>query len=172
MRIVHGSHDDTIGGMAPGAGNVLAGGYIPNNPAGPSFGIDLEGDNNVVQGNLIGTDRYGAAAIPHAYGIVVQGNGNLIGGTTAAARNVVGFDPFLSPDRAGQLGIEAATDLAQLLPRCDFLTVHTPLTDETRDLIGAPQLALMRKGRPPRPRGPCAALLPRNWRCCLTTPAR
>ncbi len=59
---------------------------------------------------------------------------------------VVGFDPFLSTDRAAQLGIEATADLATLLPRCDYLTVHTPLTDETRDLIGAPQLALLRKG--------------------------
>jgi D-3-phosphoglycerate dehydrogenase len=59
---------------------------------------------------------------------------------------VVGFDPFLAPDRAAQLGIEAVAGLDQLLPRCDFLTVHTPLTDETRDLIGAKQLALLRKG--------------------------
>src|SRR5262245_7548874 len=59
---------------------------------------------------------------------------------------VVGFDPFLSPDRAAQLGIEAVAGLEQLLPRCDFLTVHTPLTDETRDLIGAKQLAMLRKG--------------------------
>jgi D-3-phosphoglycerate dehydrogenase len=59
---------------------------------------------------------------------------------------VIGFDPFLSPERAGQLGIEAVSGLDQLLPRCDFLTVHTPLTDETRDLIGAKQLAMLRKG--------------------------
>jgi D-3-phosphoglycerate dehydrogenase len=59
---------------------------------------------------------------------------------------VIGFDPFLSPDRAGQLGIEAAAGLEQLLPRCDFVTVHTPLTDETRDLIGARELALLPKG--------------------------
>jgi D-3-phosphoglycerate dehydrogenase len=59
---------------------------------------------------------------------------------------VVGFDPFLSPDRAAQLGIESVADLAQLLPRCDFLTVHTPLTDETRDLIGAAELARMPAG--------------------------
>jgi D-3-phosphoglycerate dehydrogenase len=59
---------------------------------------------------------------------------------------VVGFDPFLAPDRAAQLGIEAVAGLDHLLPRCDFLTVHTPLTDETRDLIGAKQLALLRKG--------------------------
>jgi D-3-phosphoglycerate dehydrogenase len=59
---------------------------------------------------------------------------------------VVGYDPFLSPDRAAQLGIESVTDLAGLLPRCDYLTVHTPLTEETRNLIGARELASMRKG--------------------------
>jgi D-3-phosphoglycerate dehydrogenase len=59
---------------------------------------------------------------------------------------VIGFDPFLAPDRAGQLGIEAVQSLDELLPGCDFLTVHTPLTDETRDLIGAAQLARMRRG--------------------------
>jgi D-3-phosphoglycerate dehydrogenase len=59
---------------------------------------------------------------------------------------VVGFDPFLSPERAAQLGIESVTGLDQLLPRCDFLTVHTPLTDETRNLIGAPELVLLRPG--------------------------
>lgn len=59
---------------------------------------------------------------------------------------VLGFDPFLAPDRAAQLGIEAVAGLGELLPKVDFLTVHTPLTDETRDLIGAPQFAQMKKG--------------------------
>jgi D-3-phosphoglycerate dehydrogenase len=59
---------------------------------------------------------------------------------------VLGFDPFLAPDRAAQLGIEAAAGLDQLLPRCDLVTVHTPLTDETRDLIGARELALLPQG--------------------------
>src|SRR5262249_51261449 len=59
---------------------------------------------------------------------------------------VVGFDPFVAPDRAGQLGVEAVADLDQLLPLCDFLTVHTPLTGETRGLIGAAQIARMKKG--------------------------
>src|SRR5262249_28384410 len=59
---------------------------------------------------------------------------------------VVGYDPFLSPAAAAQMGIEAVSDLATLLPRCDFLTVHTPLTDETRDLVGAKELALMPRG--------------------------
>src|SRR5690606_32265783 len=55
-------------------------------------------------------------------------------------------DPFFAPAAAAQMGIEAVADLASLLPRCDFLTVHTPLTDETRDLIGARELAMMPKG--------------------------
>lgn len=59
---------------------------------------------------------------------------------------VVGFDPFLSADRASQLGIEAVDGIQNLLPRCDYLTVHTPLTEETTNLVGAKELALMRKG--------------------------
>jgi D-3-phosphoglycerate dehydrogenase len=59
---------------------------------------------------------------------------------------VIGFDPFLAPDRASQLGIEAAPDLDTLLPRCDFLTVHTPLTAETTNLIGARELGRLKKG--------------------------
>ncbi len=59
---------------------------------------------------------------------------------------VIGFDPFLAPAGAAHMGIETVTDLKSLLPRCDFLTVHTPLTDETRDLIGAAELAMMKKG--------------------------
>src|SRR5262245_12235470 len=59
---------------------------------------------------------------------------------------VVGYDPFLAPDRAAQLGIESMPDLASLSPRCDFLTVHTPLTAETQGLIGARELGLMKKG--------------------------
>jgi D-3-phosphoglycerate dehydrogenase len=59
---------------------------------------------------------------------------------------VLGYDPFLAPSAAAQMGIEATGSLDELLPRIDFLTVHTPLTDETRDLIGAAQIAKMRPG--------------------------
>src|SRR5207253_3880575 len=59
---------------------------------------------------------------------------------------VIGFDPFFSPEFAGKLGIETAPDLASLLPKVDFLTVHTPLSPETTNLIGAKEIALMKKG--------------------------
>jgi D-3-phosphoglycerate dehydrogenase / 2-oxoglutarate reductase len=59
---------------------------------------------------------------------------------------VLGYDPFMAPDKAAQLGIESVAELDQLLPRCDFLTVHTPLTDETRDLLDVRRLALLPRG--------------------------
>jgi D-3-phosphoglycerate dehydrogenase len=59
---------------------------------------------------------------------------------------VLGFDPLLAPEQATKLGIESTADLPSLLPRCDFVTVHTPLTDETRNLLGAKELALLPRG--------------------------
>jgi D-3-phosphoglycerate dehydrogenase len=59
---------------------------------------------------------------------------------------VIGFDPFVAPAAVTQMGLEAAANLADLLPRVDFLTVHTPLTDETRNLIGEKELAAMKPG--------------------------
>jgi D-3-phosphoglycerate dehydrogenase len=58
---------------------------------------------------------------------------------------VIGYDPFMAPDKAAQLGIESVSGLDALLPRCDYLTVHTPLTEETRSLIGARELGLMKR---------------------------
>ncbi len=65
---------------------------------------------------------------------------------TGLDMKVIGFDPFFSPDFAGKLGIETAVDLNGLLPRVDFLTVHTSLSPETTNLIGAAQIARMKKG--------------------------
>ncbi len=59
---------------------------------------------------------------------------------------VVGLDPFLAPDRAAQLGIESVPDLDRLLPRCDFLTIHVPGGGETKNLLGAEQLAKLKRG--------------------------
>lgn len=64
----------------------------------------------------------------------------------ALEMNVLGYDPFMSSDRAKELGIEPVETVAEMLPRVDYLTVHTPLTDETRGLVGAVQLEKMKKG--------------------------
>jgi D-3-phosphoglycerate dehydrogenase len=64
----------------------------------------------------------------------------------ALEMKVLGYDPFLSRDRAQELGIEPVDTVEAMLPRVDYLTVHTPLTDETRGLIGAAQIEKMKPG--------------------------
>ncbi len=56
---------------------------------------------------------------------------------------VLAHDPYLSRERAEQVGIELVS-LAELLERADVVTVHVPLTDETRGMIGAEELAMMK----------------------------
>ena len=59
---------------------------------------------------------------------------------------VLGYDPFLAPDRAAELGVELVAGVRDLLPRVDYLTVHTPLTDETKHLVGMDELGMLRPG--------------------------
>jgi D-3-phosphoglycerate dehydrogenase / 2-oxoglutarate reductase len=58
---------------------------------------------------------------------------------------VIAFDPFLSPERAVELGVEKV-ELDELLRRADFITLHTPLTDKTRNILDAAALAKTKKG--------------------------
>ncbi|MEZ5941489.1 MAG: phosphoglycerate dehydrogenase [Planctomycetaceae bacterium] len=60
--------------------------------------------------------------------------------------NVLGYDPFLSQERAAELGVELYRDIDEMLVKCDLITVHTPLTDETRGIISAERMAKMKKG--------------------------
>jgi D-3-phosphoglycerate dehydrogenase len=59
---------------------------------------------------------------------------------------VIGYDPFFSAEQAAKLGVEYVDDLAEMLPRLDYLTVHTPLTPETRNLIDFEQLEQLKQG--------------------------
>src|SRR4051794_32848660 len=58
---------------------------------------------------------------------------------------VIAYDPYLSPERAVALGVEKA-ELDELFARADFITLHTPLTDSTRNIIDAAAIAKMKKG--------------------------
>ena len=77
------------------------------------------------------------------------GAGNI--GSIVAARalglkmKVVAFDPFLTPERAVEMGVEKV-DLDALLARADFITLHTPLTDQTRNILSRENLAKTKKG--------------------------
>ena len=58
---------------------------------------------------------------------------------------VVAYDPFLSPERAVEIGVEKV-ELDDLLARADFISLHTPLTDKTRGILGAEALAKAKRG--------------------------
>jgi len=60
--------------------------------------------------------------------------------------DVVTYDPYISEERAGQIGAELVEDLDALLDRTDFLTIHTPLTPETEHMIGEAELAQLEGG--------------------------
>jgi D-3-phosphoglycerate dehydrogenase len=69
-------------------------------------------------------------------GIIGCGN---IGSNVADRANgirmkVIAYDPFLSPERAVEIGVEKV-ELDELLTRADFITLHTPLTDQTRGIL-------------------------------------
>jgi D-3-phosphoglycerate dehydrogenase len=94
-------------------------------------------------------NRYmGAQLASKTLGIVGLGRiGQAVGARAKALQmRVLGFDPFLSAERIVELGFEPVASVVDLLPQVDYLTVHTPLTDETRNLIGRPQLAHLRPG--------------------------
>jgi D-3-phosphoglycerate dehydrogenase len=58
---------------------------------------------------------------------------------------VIAYDPYLSLERAADLGVEKV-ELDELLARADFLSLHTPLTNETRNIISTAAIAKMKKG--------------------------
>jgi D-3-phosphoglycerate dehydrogenase / 2-oxoglutarate reductase len=80
-------------------------------------------------------------------GLIGCGNiGSIVADRAVALRmKVLAYDPYLTEKRAIELGVEK-TDLATLLPRADFITLHTPLTDATRDIISRTALAKTKKG--------------------------
>jgi D-3-phosphoglycerate dehydrogenase / 2-oxoglutarate reductase len=80
-------------------------------------------------------------------GVIGCGNiGSIVADRAHGLRmKVVAYDPFLSPERAINLGVEKV-ELAELFKRADFITLHTPLTDKTKNIVDGKALARMKKG--------------------------
>ncbi|MAH84159.1 MAG: phosphoglycerate dehydrogenase [Rhodospirillaceae bacterium TMED8] len=80
-------------------------------------------------------------------GIIGCGNiGSIVADRAQGLKmKVIAFDPFLSPERAKDLGVEKV-DFEELLPRADFICLHTPLTDATTGIIDASAIDSMKKG--------------------------
>jgi D-3-phosphoglycerate dehydrogenase / 2-oxoglutarate reductase len=80
-------------------------------------------------------------------GVVGCGNiGSIVADRALGMKmKVIAYDPYLSAERALDLGVEKV-ELDELLRRADFITLHTPLTEKTRNIINADSLKLMKKG--------------------------
>jgi D-3-phosphoglycerate dehydrogenase len=80
-------------------------------------------------------------------GIIGLGN---IGGEVAKraqglGMNVIAFDPFLSEEKAKKIGVKKV-ELSELFKNADFISIHTPLTNETKNLINKDTIKLMKNG--------------------------
>ncbi|WP_395685682.1 phosphoglycerate dehydrogenase [Aestuariivirga sp.] len=80
-------------------------------------------------------------------GVIGCGNiGSIVADRALGLRmRVIAFDPFLSPERAVEIGVEKV-ELDDIFRRSDFITLHTPLTEKTRNIIDARALSMCRKG--------------------------
>jgi len=90
------------------------------------MGVELAGKTL----GLIGCGNIGSIVADRAHGLKMK---------------VAAYDPFLSPERAVELGVDKV-ELDELLARADFITLHTPLTDQTRGILSREALAKTKRG--------------------------
>jgi D-3-phosphoglycerate dehydrogenase len=106
-----------------------------------------EADHSMRAGKWLKNRFIGVELYSKTLGIIGCGNiGSIVAERAIGLRmKVIAFDPFLSPERAIELGVEKVT-FEELLRRADFISLHTPLTDKTRNIIDAAAIARMRRG--------------------------
>jgi D-3-phosphoglycerate dehydrogenase len=90
------------------------------------MGVELTGKTL----GLIGAGNIGSIVASRALGLKMK---------------VAAYDPFLTPERAVEMGVEKVT-LDELFAKADFITLHTPLTDQTRNVLSKENIAKCKKG--------------------------
>jgi D-3-phosphoglycerate dehydrogenase / 2-oxoglutarate reductase len=92
-------------------------------------------------------DFIGVEVTGKTLGVIGLGNiGAIVADRARGLRmNVIGYDPFVTPEAAARLGIDCVS-LDEIYARADFISIHTPLTNDTRGLIGEAAIAKMKKG--------------------------
>lgn len=133
--------DRNIGSGPTGEGNVISGN-------GSDYGLLVEGSDNVISGNLVGTDATGLAALGNAFtGAEINGARNIIGGKGAGKRNVISGNSFSGMHIGGEdntvIGNFFGTDISGAVALTNFigLQVFGPFnrvggsTEEERNLI-------------------------------------
>jgi D-3-phosphoglycerate dehydrogenase len=80
-------------------------------------------------------------------GVIGCGNiGSIVADRAVGLKmKVIAYDPFLSAERAVEIGVEKV-DLSDLIRRADFITLHTPLTEKTKNILSAETIAAAKKG--------------------------
>ena len=106
-----------------------------------------EADRSTQAGKWEKTKFLGVELSAKTLGIIGCGNiGSIVADRAIGLKmKVIAYDPFLSAERAVALGVEKV-ELDDLLRRADFITLHTPLTDKTRNVIDAASLKKAKKG--------------------------
>jgi len=106
-----------------------------------------EADQTMRAGQWLKNRFVGVELYNKTLGIIGCGNiGSIVAERALGLRmKVIAFDPFLSPERAIELGVEKVP-FEELLRRADFVSLHTPLTDKTRNIIDAAAIARMKRG--------------------------
>jgi len=106
-----------------------------------------EADSSTQAGKWEKNRFMGVEVTGKTLGLIGCGNiGSIVASRALGLKmKVVAFDPFLSPERAVELGVEKV-ELDELLKRADFITLHTPLTDQTRNILSRENLAKTKKG--------------------------
>ena len=110
-------------------------------PEEPEVGKLVEKEKKRFAGPEIAGKRLGVIGLG-AIGVMVAN------AATGLDMEVVGFDPFISVESAWGLhrGVERAKNLEALLKSCDYITIHIPLNDNTRNMISTDQFKVIKKG--------------------------
>ncbi len=106
-----------------------------------------EADRSTQAGKWEKSKFMGVEVTAKTLGIIGCGNiGSIVANRAhGLAMKVIAFDPFLTPERASELGVEKV-ELDALFRRADFITLHTPMTEKTKGIINAAAMAKMKKG--------------------------
>jgi D-3-phosphoglycerate dehydrogenase len=106
-----------------------------------------EADRSTQAGKWEKNKFMGVEITAKTLGIIGCGNiGSIVAERALGLKmKVVAFDPYLSPERAVDIGVEKV-ELDELLKRADFITLHTPLTDKTKNIIDATAINKTKKG--------------------------
>jgi D-3-phosphoglycerate dehydrogenase len=106
-----------------------------------------EADSSTRAGRWEKNKFLGVEIFGKTLGIIGCGNvGSIVADRALGLKmKVIAYDPFLSAERAVNLGVEKI-ELDELWRRADFITLHTPLTEKTRNLVNAQTLAQMKRG--------------------------